>query len=151
MSCKNYRLIEMQNDSLGAVAVNGLMPLGRVTRRIATCTGSGVPFQVTNSGADTVQLTSKGFYNVLYSASVNVGAAGNVTLSLLVNGQNVHSVTATAAGAGSVNLTLSKCVKVCDNCASMSQNCPLDIQVQLSGTAITGGSANIRIDSCVNG
>lgn len=151
MSCKNYRLIEMQNDNIGAVSVNGLMPLGRVTRRIATCTGSGVPFQVTNSGADTVQLTSKGFYNVLYNATVAIGAAGSATLSLLVNGQSVYSVTETATAAGSINLTLAKCVKVCDNCASMSQNCPLDIQIQLTGAAITGGSATLRIDSCVNG
>ena len=151
MSCQNYRVIELQNDNIGAVAVNGFLPLGRVTRRISTTTGSGVPFEITTSGADTVQLTSKGYYKVLYSASLTVGAAGTVQVALLANGVELYNVTESAAGAGAVNLTLAKEVRVFANCAACSTNCPVDIQLQLKGSAITGGTSNIIVDSCVNG
>lgn len=151
MSCQNYRVIELQNDNIGAVAVNGFMPLGRVTRRISTNTGSGVPFEISTSGADTVQLTNKGYYNVLYSASLAVSAAGTVQVALIANGVELYNVTESAAGAGAVNLTLSKVVRVFANCAANSTNCPVDLQIQLKGSAITGGTSTLRVDSCVNG
>ena len=151
MSCQNYRVIELQNDNIGAVAVNGFMPLGRVTRRISKTTGAGVPFSVITSGADTVQRTDKGTYKAIYSASLVVAAAGDVTVTLLANGVPLYSVTETAAGAGTVNLTLPKEVRVFANCAANSTNCPVDLQIQLTGSAITGGKSNFIVDSCVNG
>lgn len=151
MACTNYRIIEMQNDNIGAVAVNGFMPFGRVTRRIGTSACNDTPFAVTSSGADTIQITNKGYYKVLYNASLVVGGAGAVTLTLLVNGEPVYAVGETAAGAGTINLTLIKDVRVFANCAGCSTNCPANIQIQLSGTAITGGVSNIIVDSCVNG
>ena len=151
MSCQNYRVIELQNNNIGAVAINGFMPLGRVTRRISTTTGSGVPFEISTSGADTVQITNKGYYNVLYSASLTVEAAGTVQVALIANGVELYNVTESAAGAGAVNLTLSKVVRVFANCAANSTNCPVDLQIQLKGSAITGGTSTLRVDSCVNG
>lgn len=151
MSCQNYRIIELQNDNIGPVAINGYMPLGRVTRRISTTTGSGVPFDITASGADTIQLTSKGYYKVLYSASVAIAAAGTVQLALIANGVELYNVTETAAGAGAINLTLIKDVRVFANCAACSTNCPVNLQIRLAGSAITGGTSNIIVDSCVNG
>lgn len=151
MSCQNYRIIELQNNNIGAVAVNGFLPLGQVTRRISTSTGSGVPFEVTNSGADTVQLTCKGYYKVIYSASLTVSAAASVQVVLLANGVEVYNVTQTAGGAGAVNLTLAKEVRVFSNCAANSTNCPVNLQLQLKGSAITGGTSNLIVDSCVNG
>lgn len=151
MSCQNYRVIELQNNNIGAVAINGFMPLGQVTRRISTTTGSGVPFDITTSGADTVQLTSKGYYKVIYSASLTVSAAATVQLCLLVNGVEVYNVTGTSGGAGAINLTLPKEVRVFANCAACSTNCPVSLQIQLKGSAITGGTSNLIVDSCVNG
>lgn len=151
MSCSNYRVIEMTNNNIGAVAVNGLMPLGIVTRRISTKTGSGVPFEVTTSGADTLALTDKGYYDSLYSASLIVGGAGTLTLTLLENGTAIASASATAAGAGTVNITMPKVVRVFANCPSVPNNCPALLQVQLSGLAVTGGNSVLRVDSCVNG
>lgn len=151
MSCQNYRVLEMQNNNIGAVAINGFMPLGRVTRRISAAAGSGVPFEISNSAADTVQLTSKGYYNVLYSASLTVAAAGTVQVALIANGVELYNVTESAAGAGAVNITLPKTVRVFGNCAANSENCPVDLQIQLKGSAITGGTSNFRVDSCVNG
>lgn len=151
MSCKNYRVLEMHNSAIGAVAVGAFMPLGKVTRRISECAGSGVPFEITNSGADTIQLTSKGYYKVLYTASVVTGGAGTVTLQLMENGTAVASATATATAAGTLNVVIAKEIRVFANCQSCPTNCPVDLQVLLSGTAITGGSSNIIVDSCVNG
>lgn len=151
MSCTNYKIIEMQNTGMGPVLNNGFIPFGKVTRRIATYSGSGVPFQVTTSGADTIQLTSKGYYNVLFNATVTVGGAGDITLVLLANGTPVYSITHHATAAGNYNLTIPKTVKVFANCASCSTNCPMDIQIQNAGQALTGGTCIIKIDSCVNG
>lgn len=151
MACQNYRVIEMQNNNIGAVAINGLMPFGNVTRRISTTTGAGVPFEVITSGADTIQLTTKGFYKVIYSASLTVSAASTVQLALLANGVELYNVTATAGGAGAVNLTLPKEVRVLANCSSCPTNCPVNLQIRLTGSAITGGTSNIIVDSCVNG
>lgn len=151
MSCTNYRVIEMQNTGIGQVANNAFMPFGRVTRRISTSSGNGVPFQVTNSKADTIQLTNKGYYKVLYNATITVGGAGDITLVLLANGTPVYSITHHATAAGNYNLTLPKEVKVFANCASCTTNCPMDIQILNAGQAITGGTSNIIIDSCVNG
>lgn len=150
MACQNYKVIELQNKNIGAVAAGSLLPLGNVTRRISDRTGSGVPFDITTSGADTVQLTRKGFYKVMYSATLTVGSAGLVTLTLLANDAEIYSVSETAS-AGSVNLTLPKLIRVFDNCAANSTNCPVNLQIRLSGSAITGGTSNLIVDSCVNG
>lgn len=151
MSCSNYRCIELTNNNIGAVAINGYMPLGNITRRISTKTGSGVPFEVTTSGADTLLLTDKGYYDFLYSASLVVGGAGTLTVTLLENGTAIASATETAAGAGAINITLPKMVRVFANCPSVPNNCPALLQVQLSGLAVTGGNSVLRVDSCVNG
>lgn len=151
MSCQNYRIIEMQNTAIGAVANNAAMPFGQVTRRISTTTGSGVPFEITTSGANTVQLTSKGYYKVLYNATVTVGGSGDIILVLTANGTPVYSITHHATAAGNYNLTLPKEVRVFANCAANSTNCPMAIQIINAGQAITGGTANLIIDSCVNG
>lgn len=151
MSCTNYRIIELQNNAIGSQAVNALLPLGTVTRRISTTTGQGVPFDLTTSGTHTVNLTSKGYYKVAYSASLTVENAGQVTLTLIAGGSAVYSVTATAAAGDTVNLTMIKEVRVFANCQSCPTNCPLPIQIQLTGTAITGGTSNLIVDSCVNG
>lgn len=155
MSCQNYRIIEMTNENIGAQSINALMPLGRVTRLISTKNGNAIPFEITTSGADTVMLTQKGYYNVLYNASVDVTVASSststITLSLLVNGITVYSATTTAGATGTYNLTLPKAVRVFANCASQPTNCPVSLQVQLTGTAITGGKSVLKVDSCVNG
>lgn len=151
MSCQNYRIIEMQNTGIGAVPNNQLIPLGRVTRRISTSPGNGVPFQVASSKADTIQLTTKGYYKVLYNATLTVGGAGDITLVLLANGTPVYSITHHATAAGNYNLTLPKEVRVFANCDSCPTNCPMDIQILNAGQAITGGTSNIIVDSCVNG
>ena len=151
MSCANYRLIEMQNTAVGAVASGAFMPFGKVTRRVSNSAGCGVPFQVAYSGADIIQITQKGYYKVEYNASVTVGGAGDITFVLMANGTPIYSITHHVTAAGTYNLNFPKEVRVFANCPSCATNCPMDIQVQLAGLAITGGTSNIIIDSCVNG
>lgn len=151
MSCQNYRCIEMQNTGMGPVANNGFMPFGRITRKISTCSGNGVPFQVATSSADTIQLTAKGYYTVKYNATLTVGGAGDIILVLLANGTPVYSITHHVTAAGNYNMNFSKMVRVFANCEACSTNCPLDIQIQNAGVALNGGTSDIIVDSCVNG
>ena len=151
MSCTNYKLIEMQSTGIGAVASGALMPLGTITRRIATTTGSGVPFNVMHSGSDTIQITNKGYYKVQYNATLTVAGAGDITLVLLANGVPTYSITNHVTAAGNYNVHFAKVVRVFANCQACSTNCPMDIQIQNAGIAVTGGTSDIIVDSCVNG
>lgn len=151
MSCQNYRVLEMQNNNIGIVAVDSYMPFGNITRRISKTTGGGIPFEVSSSGADTISITNKGYYKVNYNGSLKVGAAGAITLTLYVNGNEVAKSTTTASGEGTFNVNLVKVIRVFANCEANSTNCPANLQIQLTGTGVTGGNSVIIVDSCVNG
>ena len=141
-----YRVIQLTNKTIGAVAVNGFMPFGNVTRKVQDNDCGCCTFNVTTSNADTVNLNEIGNYDVMYSASLTAGAAGEVVASLIVNGVNVYEVSVTAASGDVVNVTLPYQVRVCPNCAGAPYNCPVSIQVQLTGVAITAGTSNMLIE-----
>lgn len=142
----SYKMIQMTNNNVGAVAANGYMPFGVVTRKIANGQNCPTPFYVTTSGADIIELTEPGYYRVTYSASVIAGAAGIIGLTLVTEGNDVYTVSETAAAGDTVNLTLPYEVRVFTNCDSVPTNCPLAVQIQLGDAAITGGTANIIIE-----
>ena len=142
-----YRVLQMTNQTVGAVAVDGFMPLGGVTRRIQETCGGGTTFNVTTSQSDTVYLNEVGNYNVTYSGSLVASATGEISVALIANGTQIYEVGATAAAQGDVvNVTLPYQIRVCPNCASAPNNCPVAIQVQLTGVAVTGGQANLLIE-----
>lgn len=142
-----YRVLQLTNQNIGAIAVDGYMPFGKVTRRIQETCGSGTTFNVTTSQADIVYLNEVGNYNINYSASLIAGAIGEVSVALIVNGTQVYEVGATATAIDDVvNVTLPYQVRVCPNCASSPTNCPVSIQVQLTGVAITGGQENLLVE-----
>ena len=142
-----YRVLRLTNQTVGAIAVDAYMPFGKVTRRIQDNCGNCQTFNVTTSMADMVYLNEVGNYNINYSASLIAGAAGEVSVAVIVNGTQVYEVGATAAAADDViNLTLPYQVRVCPNCAGSPNNCPVSIQVQLTGIAITGGQTNLLIE-----
>lgn len=142
-----YRVLQLTNKSFGGVATEALMPLGNVTRRVQDHDCGCATFHVTTSGADTVELREVGNYDVTYSASLIASAAGEVSVTLLVNGVEVYEVGVTAGAAADViNLTLPYQVRVCPNCASSPNNLPVAIQIKLSGIEVTGGSSNILIE-----
>lgn len=142
-----YRVLQLTNQNIGAVSADEYMPYGTITRRIQDSDCGCSTFNVTTSGADMVYLNEVGNYNVTYSASLISGAAGEVSVALLVNGTQVYEVGVTAGAADDViNLTLPYQVRVCPNCASTPNNCPVAIQIKLTGVAVTGGTSNLRIE-----
>lgn len=142
-----YRVLQLTNQAIGAVAVNEYMPYGKITRRIQESFGGGSTFNVTTSQSDIVYLNELGNYDVTYSASLVASAIGEVSVALIVNGTQVYEVGATASAIDDViNITLPYQVRVCPNCAGAPTNCPVSIQVQLTGVAITSGQSNMLIE-----
>jgi hypothetical protein len=143
MNC--YRVLQLTNSSVGAVATSSTMPFGTITRRVQnakTC----ATFGTVTSGADTVYLNETGNYNVTYSASLVAEAAGIVSAALSVNGTQVYTVSATAAAAGdTVNITLPYQIRVCSNGVA-SANVPATVQIVLTGGDVTGGTSNLIVE-----
>lgn len=142
-----YRVLQLKNNAVAPVAVDGYMPFGKITRRVQeNCSGSST-FNVTTSQADIVYLNEVGNYNINYSASLIAGAIGDVSVALVVNGSQVYEVVESAAAiADTVNLTVPYQVRVCPNCSSSPNNCPVTIQIQLTGVGVTGGQSNLLIE-----
>lgn len=143
----NYRVLQLTNTAVGAVAADTLMPFGAVTRRICCSGNSGTPtFAISTSGTDTITLNKTGYYRVSYVGSLVAGAAGAVSLALVANGTPIYTVSETATAAGdTVNISLEYMVRVLPNCASVL-NAPLNIQIENTGVALTGGTSNILIE-----
>ena len=145
----SYRVIQLTNTNIGAVAVTNLMPLGTVTRRVnkARCGCDDNPtFSLATTGTNLVTVNECGNYRVSYSLNGVASAAGIMTVTLQVNGTNVYSVSATAAAGNTVNLTLPYEIRVLPNCASNPNNNPVNISIQLNGVGITGGSSNLLVE-----
>jgi hypothetical protein len=137
----------MTNTNIGAVAVNGLLPFGIITRRITrTVCEDGPTFTISTTGTNTISVNECGNYDVTYSTSAVASAAGIVTFNLLINGENVYAVSETVALGDTVNLTLPYQIRVLPNSNSVPNNNPVNIQVELTGVAITGGTSNIIIE-----
>lgn len=143
----SYKVIQLTNTNLGAVAVNEMLPFGKVTRKLNCKNYDSIPFTIETSGANVVIVNECGYYKITYNASLLTSNDGLYTLNLLVNGVNVYSVSETAsATANYVNLTLPYEIRVLPNQLQNQNSVPVDIQVQLQGTAITGGTSNILIE-----
>lgn len=141
----NYKLIQLTNKNIPEVAINGLLPLGSITRRV-DCKSNCPTFTVSTSGADTVTLSSPGYYRIIYSISAVATADTALTLSLLTNGVSAYSVSETPAAAGdTVNLTLTYMARVYPQCDNLANNNPMTVQFQTSG-AITSGVGNLIIE-----
>lgn len=141
-----YKLIQLTNNTIGAVAVDTALPLGKVTRRLNTPAPDNSTFTVATTGANIVYLNEAGYYNVIYSISGIAGAAGIVGVTLTTNDNDVYEVTATTTEGGTFNLTLPFAIRVCPNVCGVPTNCPVGIQLQLSGVAITGGTGNLIVE-----
>ena len=141
-----YKQIQLTNTNIGDVAIDGLIPLGNVTRRINAPFNCCNTFIVGSSTEDTVTITEPGFYKVTYSITAEAAAAGVVTVTLLTNGSSVYSVSNDITEEAPVNLTLPYTIRVCPNCSSTPTNVPVNVQLQLSGSAITGTSGNLIIE-----
>ena len=143
----NYRMIQLTNKNIPAVAANALIPLGNVTRRVCPRTNCCQTFEVTTSGADTVNITEQGYYRVVYNISAIAAAAGLVTVSLNIGGNSVLTASATASAEGdTVNITIPFMIRAFGNCASVPVNLPLSVQIANTGVALTSASSDLLIE-----
>ena len=143
----NYRMIQLTNAAIPAVAENALIPLGNITRRVCPRTSNCPTFEVMTSLADTVSITEAGYYRVAYNISAVAGAAGAVSVALLLGGNTVYTGTATATAAGdTVTITIPFMIRTFENCASMPVNLPVSVQLKNTGAALTSGYADLLIE-----
>lgn len=142
-----YKLIQLTNTGINEVATNAFIPLGVVTRRINAPYSTSETFQVTNSTADSVTITEPGFYKVTYNITATAAEVGTVTLELITNNLSVETVSSTITTADDpVNVTLIYTIRVCPNCCSTPTNCPVAVQIQSTGVALSGDTANLIIE-----
>ena len=140
------RILQLTNTDIGAVAVDTLMPLGAVTRKYC-CGNSGQnTFNVSTTGSNTITLNERGYYKIIYSASLLATAAGAVTLNLLVNGETVITKTETASAAGFVDITIPYVVRVLPSCPINSSALTIQVENDADSVAITTGVSNIIVE-----
>lgn len=143
----NYKVLQLTNNNIGAVAIETLLPLGIITRKICYGNADCRTFELSTTNSNTVTLNTPGNYRITFNGSLVASAAGEVSISLIANGVSVYTTSVTAGAADDiVNLTLPYEVRVCPNCSGNPNNCPMTIQFELTGTAITGGTSNILIE-----
>ena len=141
-----YKLIQLTNNNIGAVAVNTALPFGNITRRLNSPYNDAATFTVSTTGANIVYLNDPGYYNIIYSLSGVAEAAGNFSATLTSNGVSSYTVTSTTTENGTFNVTLPYSVRVCPNSCGTPTNCPVGIQVVIDGVALTGGTGNLMIE-----
>lgn len=143
----NYKQIQLTNNAIGDVEVNGYIPLGNVTRRINAPNNCSNTFVLTTQGGNSLVINESGFYKITYSLTAEAAAAGEVTVSLDVNNTSIYSVTqAIVDETNAVNLTLVYTIRVSPNCAVSYDNVPVTLQMQNTGIALTGSSANLIVE-----
>lgn len=145
----SYRVMQLTNTNIGAVAVTNLLPLGVVTRRInrRNCgCGDNPTFSLSTVGTNIVTVNECGNYRISYSLSGVAAAAGLLSVALQINGSTVYTVSATAAAGNTINLTLPYEIRVLPNCDSVPNNSPVNITLQLTGVGITGGTSNLLVE-----
>ena len=145
MSC--YRVLQLTNTNIGAVAVTNLLPLGTITRRVNRNNCSENPtFTTTTTGTNIVTVNECGNYRISYSLNGVASAAGIATATLQVNGTSVYAVSTTVASGATFNLTLPYEIRVLPNTCGTPNNNPVNITLQLNGVGITGGSSNLLVE-----
>jgi hypothetical protein len=126
----NAKILQLTNAAIGAIAVNGTMPLGVATVVYPFDTNNCYPtYTVASSTSDTLVINKPGTYRITYNVSAIGGAAGDITLAMKVNGVSKYTVSTSLADAGVVNLTIPFEVYVPCNCANSPNNVPASIQI----------------------
>lgn len=152
MKDNGYRLLQLTNNNIGAVAAATILPLGVTSRKIAcqsTCTPT---FEVTTTANNVAYINEPGYYKVTYEASLTAAAAGNVVVNLEANNAVVNTATVTAAAAGTVGISIAFMLRVLNNCCNgATVNTPMVIQLRnASAIALTGGNSNLILEKVAN-
>lgn len=139
------KILQMTNNNIGVVEINGFIPFGTITRRV-DCGNCNSAFTVSSSNTDTITINEEGYYKITYSITDVATAVGLNTLTLVVNGVDTYTVGETVATAGdAINLTLEYVVRVFKRCDDIATNNPMTIQVR-ADDAITSATANIIVE-----
>ncbi len=142
--CQNWRLLELTNGNIGAVAVNAFVPIGAITRKVAKEPRCTPTFEAGTTLNNIVTISEKGIYNITYTGTLTAAAAGTLTLNLLADSAVIATRSVTATEGSDVNIALSKEVRVFGNCCNGVS--PVIIALQIADTAITGGNGTIIIN-----
>ena len=141
----NFKMVQMTNKNIGAVAVNGLIPFGTITRRV-DCGSCGSAFTISSSNTDTITINEEGYYKITYSITDIATDVGLNSITLVVNGVDTYTVGETVATAGdAININMPYVVRVFRRCDDVATNNPMTIQVR-ADDAITSATANIIIE-----
>lgn len=143
--CNNWRLIELTNGTIGAVAAGSLLPLGAITRKVAREPRCTPTFEVDTTANNVILISEPGIYNVTYTGTLIAGAAGILGLNLLQNNDTLVTRTATVAEGDSAIFSLSKEIRVYRDCCRQ-QTIPIQLALSISGVAITGGNGTLIIN-----
>lgn len=141
-----YKMIQLTNKNIQAVAAASLIPLGIITRRVSPNRDNCTTFDVVSTADDTVTINRCGYYRVIYNITAVASAAGVITFNLLVGGTSVYSASVTAADGASVNVTIPYMLRAFANCESLPANLPLTIQIENAGVALTSATADLLIE-----
>lgn len=141
-----YTVIQLTNTNIGAVATDTALPLGEVSRKRACSACNVSSFSIGTTGADYIQLNSKGYYLLAFSISAVAAADGLVSFDLSLNDTTVYTVSSQVAAAGdTVSLSFVFIVRVLPNCA-VANNLPVAIKILNSGVALSGGVSNLIVE-----
>lgn len=134
MTCR--ALLFTANTTAQAVAIGGLINPGSVVRRRS---GNCSTSPSANISGSTVTLTGGDYYDVGAVLTVVPTAAGTVTVSLVQDGVNVESASATvAAAATSIPITLRGIVR--------TRGGSSNITIVLTGAAASVSSAYVVVE-----
>ena len=136
-----YRLLQLVNSSIGAVAAGSAIPLGVQNRAVEQVPACQNTFNVTTTSNNVVYINEPGYYKIIYTGYLTVGAAGDIIVNLQVAGQTVQTATVTVPAAGTYLVTFTYVTKAI-NIQNVG-NVPLAINLQLglTGVNLTGGSS----------
>jgi hypothetical protein len=135
-----YKLIQLTNTNIGELAVDSYIPFGITTRRLNSPCDNCSTFQVASSNADIIYINEPGYYKVTYNASFIGSGAGDMAINLITNQTTTYTVTSAVAAADDpINMNLVYVIRVCPNCCSAPNNCPVSVQLQLTGLATAAG------------
>lgn len=142
----SYRMIELTNSVIGAVAANANIPLGVPVRAISQQPSCKTTFYVTTNVNTVVSIQEAGFYKIIYTGYLTVGEAGTISLNLLIGGDVASTAEVTASVAGTYPVSLNFITRVYNNCALNATNLPTGVQLVNTGTALTGGTSTLIIE-----
>lgn len=142
MSCKS--MISTVNSASTAVTVGSTIPLGSITRRFGNKKGCPCVPALDLSGSNSIIVRESGYYDIDVTSTFTVPIAGNVTLTVFVNGVAVPGLTATTTVTTESTQISTLNINAPDilvQCSSV----PATITIVLSGVAATFSNISVSV------